>query len=103
MINSQIIVFLRESEKPVHLDRNSLATYLPKYAIPSSFITVAYFPLLVSGKIDRHELLRSASDKLLEQPKQEVYSTTTAEFSRALEEFGIQRSHIDRNFFAAGG
>jgi hypothetical protein len=103
MINSQIIVFLEENEKAINLDRNSLATYLPKYAIPSSFITVAHFPLLVSGKIDRHELLRLASDNLLEQPKQEICSTTIAAFSHALEEFGIQRSHIDLNFFAAGG
>jgi hypothetical protein len=103
MFNSQIIVFLQESEKPIHLDRNSLSTYLPQYAIPSSFISIAHFPLLVSGKIDRHELLRSVSDNFSEQPKQEISSTTVAAFSRALEEFGIQRSNIDRNFFAAGG
>jgi hypothetical protein len=103
LINSQIIVFLQESEKPVHLDRNSLATYLPKYAIPSSFITVPHFPLLVSGKIDRHELSRLVSENISEQLKQETYSTTVSAFSRALEEFGIQRSNIDQNFFAAGG
>jgi hypothetical protein len=94
---------LEENEKSVHLDRNSLATYLPKYAIPSSFITVAHFPLLVSGKIDRHQLIRSISENISEQPKQEGYSTMITEFSRALEEFGIQRLNIDQNFFAAGG
>jgi hypothetical protein len=103
MINSRIIVFLQDNEKPIHLDRISLATYLPNYAIPSSFITLAHFPLLVSGKIDRHELMRSASDSLSEQPQKEVYSTTIAAFSRALEDIGIQRSQIDRDFFAAGG
>lgn len=97
--NGKIVVFIKENEKCSNLDRNSLSEYLPSYAIPSSFIRIDQFPLLVSGKIDRRALLNLIN----EETKEEVSSSLLSPFSRVLEQFGIDRSNIDRNFFAAGG
>lgn len=103
-VNGEIVVFLKENEKCSNLDRNCLSEYLPSYSIPSAFLRIQHFPLLVSGKIDRHQLRRLLTEDTNEQKKDDdVTSSLMSPFSRVLEQYGIARSSIDRNFFAAGG
>ncbi len=44
--------------------RRSLATVLPAYAIPGTFMSVEAFPLTAHGKVDRERLLSSAATPL---------------------------------------
>ncbi|CAF3457784.1 unnamed protein product [Rotaria socialis] len=101
---SEIVVFLQETEQPINCDRNFLANYLPNYAIPTRFITITEYPLLVSGKIDRRQLIHSLNAiEKREQEQEEDLSEEDRTFFCALKEIGIPRGSIDQNFFDAGG
>ena len=100
LINSKIVVFFKENDRAMDFDRHILSKYLPSYAIPSSFISVPDFPLLVSGKIDREQLTRLGHAQL-SQPNNCPMMINA--LTRAFEEFGIERSNLDQDFFSAGG
>ena len=104
----QIVVFLESNEKPIDIGRQSLLKHLPSYAIPARCVFVEHFPLLVSGKIDRQQLIQS-----LQEPKENKEGQSESQanseshiehaFYAALAELGFSRLHADKHFFAAGG
>ncbi|CAF3322660.1 unnamed protein product [Rotaria socialis] len=103
-INHQIVLFLQMTGETLDLDRSQLAKYLPSYAVPSRIEAVADFPLLVSGKINRRQLVDSLNvdheiKEVIEQKSLNVHEA----FCLALEEIGILRAYMNRSFFAAGG
>lgn len=102
--DAQIVLFLEATEKAIELDRFQLAKHLPSYAVPSKIVTVAAIPRLVSGKINRRQLIDTIGIVGETKTKTEqIESDRYQAFFTALEEVGIPRAHLDRNFFAAGG
>ncbi|CAF1156622.1 unnamed protein product [Rotaria sp. Silwood1] len=101
-----IIVFLEAEENPFSLNHEFLSKYLPSYAIPTRFVKIPHLPLLVSGKIDRQQLIKLVDAQYTSMPlKQEVKEESNIKqaFYSALADIGIPRTHVDRNFLAAGG
>ena len=104
----QIVVFLEAKEKSIDIDRQSLLKHLPSYAVPARCVIVEQFPLLVSGKIDRQQLIQSFIETKENKEVQSEVKTIGESpiehaFYAALAELGFSRLHADRHFFAAGG
>jgi hypothetical protein len=96
---SEIIVFVQLSETPINLSRNFLTNYLPSYAVPTKFITVNEFPIMVSGKVDRKKLMNSVNT----YAKDKNESENDDLLKSALKDIGMSADNLDQNFFNAGG
>jgi acyl-CoA synthetase (AMP-forming)/AMP-acid ligase II/acyl carrier protein len=84
--------------------RAALARTLPPYAVPTAFVSVAWFPLNPNSKVDRAELLRQHPPRLL-GGSQSDWASPTEEllvgiWSEALDVPGILR---DDRFLDLGG
>ena len=85
-----------------------LATRLPAYLIPSTFLVLNQFPLTASGKLDRRRMLRMSSDSIFDrvatkrQPLSAQEITMCQLWSSVLK---IPKSQIglDDEFFQLGG
>lgn len=95
-----IIVVLEENEKITDLDHQSLLKYIPSYGIPRKIHIVKQFPYLVSGKIDREELVRLFSNE-------EYLNRDQIDFDEKLinilSEFGINEDNLNKNLIDIGG
>lgn len=85
--------------------RNHLKNYLPEYMIPTSFYSVAQFPLLSSGKIDRKRLLAENYPKLggfegFLPARNPIEQTVAEVWKDVLKQENIG---INQNFFELGG
>ena len=89
--------------------RDALATRLPDYMMPASFVEVERFPLTVNGKIDRRALLEQAHTGRIERIGSATpYSPPRSDLERVLVEafvevLGVDRVGLDDNFFSLGG
>lgn len=103
--NEKIVVFLQENETPINLDRNSLATYLSSYEIPTQFIKIPVIPLLVSGKVNRQHLIDSLKTYLSKEETQEPQeeSEKYQAFLQVFNDIGMSSTHMNQSFIAAGG
>jgi amino acid adenylation domain-containing protein len=91
--------------------REHVAQILPAYMIPQHFMTVASFPLLPNGKLDRASLPQprwdagmsagaGAAEGAGPPPQTEAEKALAAIWCRLL---GIERIDVDANFFDLGG
>ncbi|MDI6626237.1 MAG: amino acid adenylation domain-containing protein [Rhodococcus sp. (in: high G+C Gram-positive bacteria)] len=81
--------------------RAALAETLPRYMIPSAFVTLAEFPLNTSGKLDRKALpVPEFETAVFRAPSNPVEETVANIFAEVL---GIERVGLDDDFFALGG
>ena len=83
--------------------RDYLASRLPHYMIPSSFVCLASLPITPSGKLDRKALPapeRRSLDAEYVAPRDAVEQSLADIWSEVL---GIERIGIHDNFFAFGG
>ncbi|OKH41541.1 hypothetical protein NIES2101_34185 [Calothrix sp. HK-06] len=85
--------------------RNYLTEKLPEYMIPSTFMTLAAFPLTATGKIDRRALpapeqVRQEREETYVAPRDELELQLTKIWEKVL---GVQPIGIRDNFFELGG
>ncbi|MBD2183513.1 amino acid adenylation domain-containing protein [Planktothrix sp. FACHB-1355] len=82
-----------------------LATKLPEYMMPSSFILLKTLPLTPNGKIDRKRLPIPVQTETEPQVKAKNYRTPTQEILSGIwiQVLGIQSIGITDNFFQLGG
>jgi amino acid adenylation domain-containing protein len=85
--------------------RNAIAEKLPKYMIPSAFVTLDKLPLNPNGKVDRQEL--PAPDTARPELESEFVAPSTA-IERILAEIfaevlEVEQVGVDDNFFELGG
>ncbi len=93
----------RENAQPVE-DRLRawLERKLPRYMIPSVFLTVDRFPLTATGKIDRRRLPRPevADERAFVSPQTSVEATLAEIWAEILE---LDRVSAQADFFSLGG
>ncbi|HEX7314774.1 MAG TPA: amino acid adenylation domain-containing protein [Pyrinomonadaceae bacterium] len=85
--------------------RAHLAERLPRYMVPSAFITLDSFPLTPNGKIDRKalpapELAQAISEKSYAAPRTPVEEVLAAIWAEVL---GLERVGVHNDFFELGG
>jgi amino acid adenylation domain-containing protein len=59
----ELVAFYSGTERPAHVIREHLGMLLPSYMLPRRILHVPSFPLTISGKIDRLELVKRASER----------------------------------------
>ena len=92
----------RSGDQNLHL-RDYLASRLPHYMIPSSFVCLESLPITPSGKLDRKALPAPEQRRLDAEyvaPRDAVEQSLADIWSEVL---GIERIGIHDNFFAFGG
>ena len=85
--------------------RQSLATRLPEYMLPSVFVSMADLPLTPTGKIDRRALPDPSNcarrqPEAKQRPRSAIEVQIAALWEQALDREGIG---VDENFFELGG
>jgi amino acid adenylation domain-containing protein len=85
--------------------RSFLATWLPGYMIPASFVILEQFPLTPTGKVDRQALPEPAQDRpalsvVFEAPRTPIEDMLAGVWETVL---GLHTIGIHDNFFALGG
>ncbi|MEC3914683.1 thioester reductase domain-containing protein [Nocardia sp. CDC160] len=86
--------------RPADLRRH-LLDRIPRYLVPSLFVTVPRMPTTVTGKLDRAALPRpAATGAVVRPPRDDVERGLCALFAEVL---GILEIGIDDDFFALGG
>ncbi|MEC3954107.1 thioester reductase domain-containing protein [Nocardia sp. CDC153] len=86
--------------RPADLRRH-LFDLVPRYLVPSLFVTVDRMPTTVTGKLDRAALPRpAATGAVVRPPRDEVERLLCALFAEVL---GVPDIGIDDDFFALGG
>jgi amino acid adenylation domain-containing protein len=85
--------------------RSHLATHLPDYMLPESFVLLSSLPLNASGKIDRLALPQpNASNTLRDVSSIEPSTPIEKRLAEILESLlGVNRIGADDNFFLLGG
>jgi amino acid adenylation domain-containing protein len=85
--------------------RNSLASHLPEYMVPSKFIKIARLPLTTHGKVDRAALPAPTAENVLADPRFEPPQSEVEHWLAALlmNLLGVDRIGRDDNFFRLGG
>lgn len=85
--------------------RSQLRGKLPEYMIPSAFVPLAAFPLMVNGKIDRHALpLPDQSTQSRGGPYVEPRTPTEEKLAEIIGDvLGIEKVGVYDNFFELGG
>jgi acyl carrier protein len=85
--------------------RSYLKETLPDYMLPSAFTILERLPLTPNGKVDRKALAMNHSP-VVEQAEEPVPARTPAEELVAQiwrEALGVEKIHINSNFFSLGG
>ena len=82
-----------------------LATRLPDWMVPASFVRVAALPLTSNGKLDHPALPEPAPENALDDAEYRAPETPTEQRTAAIvaEVLGIERVGLDDNFFLMGG
>ncbi|MEM8722529.1 MAG: amino acid adenylation domain-containing protein [Cyanobacteria bacterium P01_G01_bin.39] len=94
-----------ENEPKISDLRNTIAEKLPKYMIPSAFVTLDKLPLNPNGKVDRQSL--PAPDTARPELEAEFVAPSTATEETLAEIFAevleVEQVGVDDNFFDLGG
>ncbi|MFB2973201.1 amino acid adenylation domain-containing protein [Aerosakkonema sp. BLCC-F183] len=110
--NKQLVAYCvaRSQYKIEHPELNNelrlfLATKLPEYMMPSSFVLLESLPLTPNGKIDRKRLPIPVPSKKESQGQVKIYRTPTEEILTGIwiQVLGIKSIAITDNFFQLGG
>lgn len=93
------------SEEILSSIQENIKERLPYYMVPSYFVLLPSFPLLVNGKVDRKSLPLPHIDKSISkteyrEPRNEIEKTLALFWSELLK---VERVGIDQNFFELGG
>ena len=85
--------------------RRYLASQLPDYMIPASFVFLDSLPVLLNGKIDRQSLQRGTFDSPRKTGSFSAPTNPTEAFLAQIwtQVLGIANIDIDQNFFDLGG
>lgn len=85
--------------------RSFVATHLPDYMVPGTFVRLSELPVTAHGKIDRSALpvpnaANTLSDESFEAPESEIENWLVTFLTKLL---GVPRISRDDNFFRLGG
>ena len=85
--------------------REFLATHLPEWMIPASFVRLASLPLTSNGKLDQPALPEPSPDNALDDTHYRAPATPMEQRMAAIvaEVLGVERVGLDDNFFLMGG
>lgn len=98
-----VVPAARPDEKPPRPETlgDYLATLLPAFMVPSTFMLLDALPMTDSGKVDRRSLPDPGLDELpYVAPRDELESTIAKIWADSL---GLEEIGIKHNFFALGG
>jgi amino acid adenylation domain-containing protein len=106
--DKQLVAYVVPAPKalPTHATlRSFLATHLPEYMIPASFVQLEALPVNTNGKIDRNALPAPDSTNSL---RDDVYVAPRTAIEQQVAEIVAHLLHLDRlgvedNFFLLGG
>jgi amino acid adenylation domain-containing protein len=102
-----VAYFISATDSPPKAEelRTQLRDKLPEYMVPSAFVPLAEFPLMVNGKIDRHKLpLPDQSTQVRGGPYVEPRTPTEEKLAEIVGDvLGVEKVGVYDNFFELGG
>ncbi|MFI5433159.1 phosphopantetheine-binding protein [Rhodococcus baikonurensis] len=90
-----------EAEELFAAVRDRLASSLPDYMVPTSFVLLDRIPMTVNGKLDVRALPEPDSSGSNHQPPRSPVETVLCEIVARI--LGVERVGIDDDFFGLGG
>jgi len=95
-----IVTILNECSTSESELRLYIREYLPAIMVPSRVLLFQYFPVTVSGKIDREAIIKKVMQDVLNKMEASLDQELIARFSEVLENYNIG---LDDDFFELGG